>query len=277
MAIPADAESLPVRAVLHRSGRLRAAEYQAACVGGRCRLRGLVSAVLTPPRTSLSGSVGTPKRPVLPGPARVHGLRRSGATGQSVRHFALNTTRFAKYRSHDAVFLELTWRSLHCYVHITMERRTAPPSASALSHRRRSGWTPRPVEYDQLVTVTRRGTPLRRNTLSEAFNRAKERARAKGVMVPPTATFRDLRDFMDAVLIAAGVRPRSVQARMRHGKLAETLDTYGFALEVDWENASAFFEGSVRHPGASRLARDGTYAALAADRPTSQCGGEQAA
>ncbi len=47
---------------------------------------------------------------------------------------------------------------------------------------------------------------------------------------------------MDAVLIAAGVPPRRVQARMRHGALAETRDTYGFALEVDWENAPAFFE-----------------------------------
>ncbi len=29
---------------------------------------------------------------------------------------------------------------------------------------------------------------------------------------------------------------------MRHGTLAETLDTYGFALEVHWENAPASFE-----------------------------------
>jgi hypothetical protein len=56
--------------------------------------------------------------------------------------------------------------------------------------------------------VTRRGT--RRNTLSEAFNRAKRQARANGVKIPPSATFRDLRDFMDAVLIAAGVPPRRV-------------------------------------------------------------------
>jgi hypothetical protein len=123
-----------------------------------------------------------------------------------------------------------------------MRRRTAPPSASALRHRKRSGWAPRPEEYEQLVTVTRRGTPLQRNTLSEAVNRARERARARGVMIPATATFRDLRDFMDAVLIAAGVPPRSVQARMRHGTLGETLDTYGFALEVDWANAPASFE-----------------------------------
>ncbi|MEU6260159.1 tyrosine-type recombinase/integrase [Streptomyces griseorubiginosus] len=134
-----------------------------------------------------------------------------------------------------------------------MARRTAPPSDSALRHRRRSGWTPRPEEYDQLVTVTRRGTPLRRNTLSEAFNRAKRQARANGVKIPSSATFRDLRDFMDAVLIAAGVPPRSVQARMRHGTLAETLDTYGFALEVDWENAPASFEELFGFPAPPRL------------------------
>ena len=123
-----------------------------------------------------------------------------------------------------------------------MERRTAPPSASVLQSRKESGWIPRPEEYDQLVTVTRRGTPLRRNTLSEAFNRAKRKARAHGVMVPESATFRDLRDFMDAVLVASGVPHRDVQTRMRHGTLALTLDTYGFAMEVDWENAPASFE-----------------------------------
>ncbi|MEV5848474.1 hypothetical protein AB0M32_41580 [Streptomyces sp. NPDC051985] len=123
-----------------------------------------------------------------------------------------------------------------------MARRTAPPSASALKHRRQRGWSPRPAEYDALVTVNHRGAPLLRSTVSRAFGQAKLRARAHGVMVPAAATFRDLRDFMDAVLIAAGVSPRNVQARMRHGTLALTLDTYGFALEVDWVNAPASFE-----------------------------------
>ncbi|MBQ1091387.1 hypothetical protein [Streptomyces sp. B93] len=123
-----------------------------------------------------------------------------------------------------------------------MTRRTASPSADVLRHRKQRRWRPRPEEYDALVTVGRYGTPVREGALSRAFNLAKEAARAKGVSIPQTATFRDLRDFMDAVLIASGVAPRSVQARMRHGTLAETLDTYGFALEVDWENAPASFE-----------------------------------
>ncbi|MEV6512401.1 hypothetical protein [Streptomyces sp. NPDC051642] len=85
-----------------------------------------------------------------------------------------------------------------------------------------------------------------------AFSLAKEAARARGVMIPEAPPFRHLRDFMDAVLIASGVPPRSVRIRMRHGTLAMTPDTYGFALEVDWENAPASFEelfGTPAPPG----------------------------
>ncbi|BCL30484.1 hypothetical protein GCM10017557_53430 [Streptomyces aurantiacus] len=71
-----------------------------------------------------------------------------------------------------------------------------------------------PEEYDALVTVGRYGTPVREGALCRAFNLAKEAARAKGVSIPQTAAFRDLRHFIDAVLIASGVAPRSVPARM---------------------------------------------------------------
>jgi hypothetical protein len=33
-----------------------------------------------------------------------------------------------------------------------------------------------------------------------------------------------------------------MRTRIRHGTLAVTLDTYGCALDVDWENAPASFE-----------------------------------
>ncbi|MBK3575509.1 tyrosine-type recombinase/integrase [Streptomyces sp. MBT65] len=123
-----------------------------------------------------------------------------------------------------------------------MARRRAAPSTAGPRGRVQSGGRARPEGYEALVTVNRHGTPVRHATLSTAFKAAKAAARARGVMVPETATFRHLRDFMDAVLIASGVPPRSVQIRMRHGTLAMTLDTYGFALEVDWENAPASFE-----------------------------------
>ncbi|MEW1824197.1 hypothetical protein [Streptomyces sp. NPDC088196] len=92
------------------------------------------------------------------------------------------------------------------------------------------------------MTVGHLGTPVQETTLCRAFGMAKEAAHVRGVMVPEGTTFRHLRDFMDAVLIASGLPVRSVQIRMRHSTLAMTLDTYGFALEVDWENAPASFE-----------------------------------
>ncbi|MFE0683445.1 hypothetical protein ACFW17_21870 [Streptomyces sp. NPDC058961] len=140
-----------------------------------------------------------------------------------------------------------------------MARWRAPLSAAALRKRERRGLPPIDPQYAPLVTVTRYWTPVDEKALSRAFNRARDAARAKGVMVPQSATFRDLRDFMDAVLIASNVAPRTVQSRMRHGTLAETLDTYGFALEVDWENAPGTFEelfGFPAPPGLPSAAID---------------------
>ncbi|MCI3928797.1 site-specific integrase [Streptomyces sp. AN091965] len=119
----------------------------------------------------------------------------------------------------------------------------APMTAAALRRRESRGLPAIPREYADLVTVSRRWTPLNKDTLSHAFEVAKKRARGRGVDVPEDASFRDLRHFADAVLIASGLEPRKVQARMRHGRIAETLDTYGYLMwEVDWENAPASFE-----------------------------------
>ncbi|WP_078868564.1 tyrosine-type recombinase/integrase [Streptomyces sp. NRRL B-1347] len=124
-----------------------------------------------------------------------------------------------------------------------MARWRAPLPASALRRRERRGLPAIPREYMDLVTVSRRWTPLTKHTLRHAFEMAKKRARARGVDIPKEASFRDLRHFADAVLIASGLEPRKVQARMRHGRIAETLDTYGYLMwKVDWENAPASFE-----------------------------------
>ncbi len=124
-----------------------------------------------------------------------------------------------------------------------LARWRAPLSTAALRKRERRGLPPIPEEYSELVTVTRFWTPVGENTLCREFDLAKKRARARGILVPQDATFRDLRHFADAVLVASGLEPRKVQARMRHARLAETLDTYGYLVwEVDWENAPASFE-----------------------------------
>ncbi|MDF2257705.1 tyrosine-type recombinase/integrase [Streptantibioticus ferralitis] len=134
-----------------------------------------------------------------------------------------------------------------------MARWRAPLPSAVLRRRERRGLPPIPEEYADLVTLTRYWSPVRENTLCQAFDLAKERARARGIKVPAEATFRDLRHFADAVLVASGLEPRKVQARMRHARLAETLDTYGYLVwEVDWENAPASFEelyGILAPPG----------------------------
>ncbi|MFE9764786.1 hypothetical protein ACFYPC_09685 [Streptomyces sp. NPDC005808] len=132
-----------------------------------------------------------------------------------------------------------------------MARWRGPLSAAALRKRERRGLTPINPEYAHLVTLSRYWTPVHENGLCRAFNLAKEKARAKGVMVPEAATFRDLRHFMNSVLFASGVVVRDVQKRMRHGTQHETEDTYGVGMEVDWENAPASFEELYGFPAPS--------------------------
>jgi integrase len=44
----------------------------------------------------------------------------------------------------------------------------------------------------------------------------------------PTGTrFHDLRHLYASTLIAAGLHPKLVQARLRHARIAETMDRYG--------------------------------------------------
>ncbi|MDF2267421.1 hypothetical protein P2Q00_18560 [Streptomyces coacervatus] len=123
-----------------------------------------------------------------------------------------------------------------------MARWRAPLSGVALRKRERRGSPPIPTEFAQLVTLNKIWRPVG-SSLAYAFDRAKEKVRARGIAMPEDATFRDLRHFVDAVLISSGVEPRKVQARMRHAHLSETLDTYGYLVwQVDWENAPASFE-----------------------------------
>ncbi|MFJ3097884.1 tyrosine-type recombinase/integrase [Streptomyces hydrogenans] len=109
------------------------------------------------------------------------------------------------------------------------------PTPEELAQRARCGKRLIPEESWKLVTVTPNHTAVAKNTLMDQFRHA----RAKAGLHEDTG-FRHLRHFMDAVLIASGVEPRAVQARMRHARLDETLNTYGYQmLSIDWENAPA--------------------------------------
>ncbi|WP_052229870.1 tyrosine-type recombinase/integrase [Streptomyces sp. CT34] len=149
-----------------------------------------------------------------------------------------------------------------------MARRRAPLPSAELSKRERRGLRPIPEEHSDLVTVTRIWAPIREFTVCREFDLAKERARKKGIAVPHNATFRDLRHFADAVLVASGLEPRKVQARMRHARLAETPDTYGHLVwEVDWENAPASFEELYGIPAPAGLPQAALVPYVERERP----------
>ncbi|MFJ5785441.1 tyrosine-type recombinase/integrase [Streptomyces hydrogenans] len=115
--------------------------------------------------------------------------------------------------------------------------------------RERKGWRPVPEESWDLVTVTPNFTAVAKNTLMQNFGKARAM-----VGLPDTTGFRHLRHQMDAILVGSGVEPRTVQARMRHSRLSETLDTYGYKMcDVDWDNAPASWEELYGIPAPSNL------------------------
>lgn len=72
-----------------------------------------------------------------------------------------------------------------------------------------------------LVFTSATGIEVHRNVIVGAWNRI----RAAGI-VPPWATFHDLRHYYASLLIHAGESVKVVQARLGHATAAETLDTY---------------------------------------------------
>ncbi|GHE43763.1 hypothetical protein GCM10018785_11680 [Streptomyces longispororuber] len=141
------------------------------------------------------------------------------------------------------------------YVEHIARWRTPLPIA-ALRNRELRGLAPITREYDELVMVTRKWKPIQAAVLNKAFRLAKKRVQARGIDIPDETTFHDLRHFADAVWVASGLEPSKVQARMRHARLAETLNTYGYLVwEVDWENAPASFEELYGIPAPPGLRR----------------------
>ncbi|GIH17057.1 tyrosine-type recombinase/integrase [Rugosimonospora africana] len=79
-----------------------------------------------------------------------------------------------------------------------------------------------PKNSTGLVVTNRSGKMVRRGTFTWCWHEA-----VKGAGLPKGTRFHDLRHFYASTLIAAGLYPKVVQARLRHATLAETMDTYG--------------------------------------------------
>lgn len=79
-----------------------------------------------------------------------------------------------------------------------------------------------PIKENGLLVTNRSGRMLRRGGFGWCWQEAVEAAG-----LPKGTRFHDLRHFYASALIAAGLYPKVVQARLRHATLAETMDVYG--------------------------------------------------
>ncbi len=74
----------------------------------------------------------------------------------------------------------------------------------------------------QLIVTTRIGGPVQRNSFGHCWREA-----VADAGLPPGTRYHDLRHFYASTLIAAGLHPKTIQARLGHATIAETMDTYG--------------------------------------------------
>jgi len=91
-----------------------------------------------------------------------------------------------------------------------------------------------------LIFTNRRGLPIRRSTISDAWRSA---ARRVGVH----ARFHDLRHFYASLLIRHGESVKVVQARLGHASATETLDTYAHLWADNGDQTRAAVDAVLGH------------------------------
>jgi integrase len=83
-------------------------------------------------------------------------------------------------------------------------------------------WQPGP---GGLLVTKRLDAPVRRSSFSHCWQVAKDACE-----LPRGTRFHDLRHFYASALSGAGLHPKTVQSRLGHATIAETMDTYGHLL-----------------------------------------------
>lgn len=112
----------------------------------------------------------------------------------------------------------------------TLERHRERQEAEGAS--RRPGWN-----AQGLVFCTRRGTPIRRDTLHDKY--WKPLLRYAGL---PDVRFHDLRHTFATLLLTKGVHPKIVSEMLGHSSIAITLDTYSHVIPGLGEVAASAME-----------------------------------
>lgn len=112
--------------------------------------------------------------------------------------------------------------------------------ARQLEARLRAGQTWQPTDY---VFTTEIGTAISAsNLLRRSFYPLCARA---GIPTRPGLRFHDLRHSCGSLLIAEGVKPKLVQAILRHSKLSTTMDLYVHAYDDDLRGAVASLDRAL--------------------------------
>jgi integrase len=75
--------------------------------------------------------------------------------------------------------------------------------------------------------------------------------------LPKGTRHHDLRHFYASTLIAAGLHPKVIQARLRHATLAETMDTYGHLFPESEDLGRGALDAAFAKPAGRRAAAGG--------------------
>jgi integrase len=100
----------------------------------------------------------------------------------------------------------------------------------------------------QLIVTNRIGGPVQRNSFGHCWHEA---VAAAGL--PPGTRYHDLRHFYASTLIAAGLHPKTIQARLGHATIAETMDTYGHLFPEADDAGRGAVDAMFAEPDARRV------------------------
>ena len=97
-----------------------------------------------------------------------------------------------------------------------------------------------PPGPDGFLITNRLRKPVRRSSFGNRWKLAVKKAG-----LPPRTRFHDLRHFYASTLIAANLHPKTIQARLGHASIVETLDTYGHLFPMAEEDGRGVLDRAL--------------------------------
>jgi integrase len=97
-----------------------------------------------------------------------------------------------------------------------------------------------PPGPEGFLITNRLRKPVRRSSFGNRWRLAVKKAG-----VPPGTRFHDLRHFYASTLIAANLHPKTIQSRLGHASIVETLDTYGHLFPMAEEDGRGVLDEAL--------------------------------